>query len=318
MLGFAWQKGMIPLSAAAIERAIELNQVSIEANKTSFAWGRRAAVDPDGVAKAAAPATPVRIVPLIRKKSVDLNDVIATREAFLTAYQSKRYARRYSALVARVQAAERARIGEGSSRLTEAVARYFFKLMAYKDEYEVARLYTDGAFEQRLAAQFEGDYKLVFNLAPPLLARRNPKGELVKQEFGPWMFKAFRLLARLRRLRGTPLDPFGRTAERRTERRLIDDYEALIDRLVAGLDEQRLGVAVAACQPAGADPRIRAREGATPEGGPCASGRAAGASTRARRRWLAPLDRAERPSCNRLSEQHGRRRARRHVPCLLR
>jgi indolepyruvate ferredoxin oxidoreductase len=181
---------------------------------------------------------------MTRRKSVSLDDVIATREEFLTAYQSKRYARRYTALVARVRAAEQERIGSASLRLTEAVARYYFKLMAYKDEYEVARLYTDGGFERKLAAQFEGDYKLIFNLAPPLMARRNARGELVKREFGPWMFTAFRMLARLRRLRGTPLDPFGRTEERQTERRLIAEYESLIDQILAGLDQERLDVAV--------------------------------------------------------------------------
>jgi indolepyruvate ferredoxin oxidoreductase len=244
MLGFAWQKGMIPVTSAAIERAIELNAVSVEANKTAFAWGRRAAVDPDGVAQSAAPVAPIRIVPLTRKKTADLQDVIAIREASLAAYQSRRYAGRYRALVDRVAAAERSRIGEGSTRLTRAVAIGYYKLMAYKDEYEVARLYTDGRFEERLAAQFEGDYKLIFNLAPPLLARRNAQGELTKREFGPWMFGVFRMLARLRRLRGTPLDIFGRTPERRMERQLIKDYEVLIDRLVASLDEVRLPIAV--------------------------------------------------------------------------
>jgi indolepyruvate ferredoxin oxidoreductase len=244
MLGYAWQQGMIPLEVAAIERAIELNQVSVEANKAAFAWGRKAAVDPDKVEQTAAPAAPIRIVPMTRKQSTSLDDVIRIREDFLKGYQSSRYARRYSALVARVRAAEEARIGDGRLRLTEAVARYYFKLMTYKDEYEVARLYTDGRFEQKLAAQFDGDYKLVFNLAPPLLARRNAKGELVKREFGPWMFSAFRLLARFRRLRGTPLDPFGRTAERRMERQLIADYESLLERILAGLDRQRLDIAV--------------------------------------------------------------------------
>ncbi len=244
MLGYAWQKGMIPLSDAAIERAIELNQVAVQSNKTAFAWGRKAAVDLDQVEQAALPATPIRIVPMTRKKSESLQDIVATREAFLTAYQSRGYAKRYTALVERVRAAEEARIGGGSSRLSLAVARYFFKLMAYKDEYEVARLYTDGAFEQRVAAQFEGDYKLVFNLAPPLLAKRNAKGELIKQEYGPWMLQAFRVLARFRRLRGTPLDPFGRTAERRTERKLIADYEVLVDRILRELDRERLDVAV--------------------------------------------------------------------------
>ena len=244
MLGYAWQRGMIPLTVAAIERAIELNQVSVAANKMAFAWGRKAAADPAKVEQAAAPAAPIRIVPMSRKKAAPLEEVIATRKDFLVAYQSPRYARRYTTLVERVSAAERARIGEGSLRLTEAVARYYFKLMAYKDEYEVARLYTDGAFEQRLAAQFEGDYKLVFNLAPPLLARRNAKGELVKREYGAWVFSAFKVLARFRGLRGTPFDPFGRTAERRTERRLIEDYEGLVDRLLVDLDHDRLDLAV--------------------------------------------------------------------------
>ena len=244
MLGYAWQKGMIPLSAAAIERAIELNQVAVQSNKTAFAWGRKAAVDPDRVEQAAAPAAPIRIVPMTRKKTESLQDIVATREKFLVDYQSRRYARRYTALVEKVRAAEESRLGAGSDRLAKAVARYFFKLMAYKDEYEVARLYTDGGFEQRLAAQFEGDYKLVFNLAPPLLSKRNAKGELTKREYGPWMFKAFGVLARFRRLRGTPLDPFGRTAERRTERKLIDDYEALVGRMLGELDATRLDVAV--------------------------------------------------------------------------
>src|SRR5690606_24413071 len=173
----------------------------------------------------------IRIVPMTRRKSESLEDLVGIREKFLVDYQSRRYAKRYTDLVERVRAAEEARIGGGSTRLARAVARYFFKLMAYKDEYEVARLYTDGAFEQRVAAQFEGDYKLVFNLAPPLFAKRNEKGELVKREYGPWMLQAFRVLARLRRLRGTPLDPFGRPAERRTERQLIADYESLVERI---------------------------------------------------------------------------------------
>jgi indolepyruvate ferredoxin oxidoreductase len=244
MLGYAWQKGMIPLSDAAIERAIELNQVAIQSNKLAFAWGRKAAVDRDEVEKAAAPATPIRIVPMTRRKTESLQEIVATREKFLVAYQNRRYAQRYTALVERVRAAEETRIGGGSTRLAQAVARYFFKLMAYKDEYEVARLYTDGAFEQRIAAQFDGDYKLIFNLAPPLFAKRNAKGELVKREYGPWMLQAFRVLARLRGLRGTPLDPFGRTAERRTERELIADYEALIERILHDLDGERLDVAV--------------------------------------------------------------------------
>ena len=163
--------------------------------------------------------------------------MIARRVAFLTSYQSAGYARRYSDFVARVRAAETAK-APGSSDLSEAVARYFFKLMAYKDEYEVARLYTSGDFRRKLEAQFEGDYKLRFHLAPPLLAKKNAQGQLQKKEYGPWVFTAFRVLAKLRFLRGTPLDLFGYTAERRSERALIEEYEntvaGLLDKLDAG------------------------------------------------------------------------------------
>src|SRR5690606_7808352 len=134
-------------------------------------------------------------------------------------------------------------VGDAPLALTEAVARNLYKLMAYKDEYEVARLYTSGQFLERVAARFEGDYRLGFHLAPPLFARRNARGELVKREYGPWVFKVFGLLARLRRLRGAPLDPFGRSEERRTERRLVADYEADVDRLLASLDRERLPLA---------------------------------------------------------------------------
>ncbi|HEX5663870.1 MAG TPA: DUF6537 domain-containing protein, partial [Xanthomonadaceae bacterium] len=165
------------------------------------------------------------------------------REAFLIAYQSRRYAKRYTTLVERVRAAEEARIGVGSSRLALAVARYFFKLMAYKDEYEVARLYTSGEFRRRLEQQFDGDYKVHFHLAPPLLAKKNAKGELIKREYGPWVFTAFRLLARLRGLRGTMLDVFGYTAERKSERQLIAQYQATIDGLLDRLDGENVGLA---------------------------------------------------------------------------
>src|SRR3546814_873909 len=145
------------------------------------------------------------------------------------------YAKRYTDFVAKVRAAEQAK-APGSTDLAEAVARYFFKLMAYKDEYEVARLYTSGDFRKKLQQQFDGDYKLHFHLAPPLLAKRNAKGELVKKEYGPWVFTAFGLLARLRGLRGGALDVFGYTAERRMERRLIDDYERTVGGLLDALD----------------------------------------------------------------------------------
>ncbi|MCM5569762.1 indolepyruvate ferredoxin oxidoreductase family protein [Burkholderiaceae bacterium FT117] len=243
MLGYAWQRGLVPVSAEAIERAIELNEVAIEQNKAAFAWGRVAAVDPERVEKAAAPVTAISIV---RKPApVSLDDLIAQRAEFLTGYQNARYARRFTELVAKVREAEKRVVGEGAAlKLTEAVARYYSKLMAYKDEYEVARLYTDGRFLEKLNRQFEGDFRLGFHLAPPLLAKRNARGELVKAEYGPWVFKAFGILAKLKGLRGTPLDVFGRTEERRTERALIDEYRRTIEGLLGRLDRDKLSIAV--------------------------------------------------------------------------
>ena len=163
---------------------------------------------------------------------------------FLTAYQSRRYARKYREFVERVLAAERERT-PGREGLGEAVARSLFKLMAYKDEYEVARLYTGTGFLDRLRSQFEGDYRLEFHLAPPTLAKRDPQtGHLRKRAFGPWVLRGFGVLARLRFLRGTPLDPFGRTPERRTERRLIEEYRQTVDELLRGLDHDNHGLAV--------------------------------------------------------------------------
>jgi indolepyruvate ferredoxin oxidoreductase len=174
--------------------------------------------------------------------SRSLDEVVARRVAFLTGYQGAGYARRYADFVAKVRAAEAAK-APGSTDLAEAVARYFFKLMAYKDEYEVARLYTSGEFKRRLAQQFEGDYTLHFHLAPPLLARKNAQGQLQKREYGPWVFTAFRVLAKLRFLRGTPLDVFGYTAERRGERALIREYERTVSGLLETLDAGNVGLA---------------------------------------------------------------------------
>ncbi len=171
------------------------------------------------------------VVRFHKRETVD--SLVARRVEFLTAYQNAAYAGGYEVLVRRVQDAE-AKLGK--TALTEAVARYLFKLMAYKDEYEVARLHSDPAFHAQLAAQFEGDFKLHVHLAPPLTAKTNAKGELVKQKYGPLMFTGFRLLAKLKGLRGTALDPFGRTEERRTERALIGEYRASIEELIQGLD----------------------------------------------------------------------------------
>jgi indolepyruvate ferredoxin oxidoreductase len=230
MLGYAFQKGLVPLSLAAIERAIELNGVAVEINKRTFAWGRLAAHDGAAVEALVRPA-------LAEEKPApqSLAELVERRAQFLTAYQDAAYARRYRELVASVEAAEKAR-SRGLSGLAEAVARNLFKLMAYKDEYEVARLYADGEFLRKLHRQFDGDFTLEFHLAPPLFAKRDPvTGELQKSAYGPWVFRAFKLLARLRRLRGTAFDIFGRTAERRMERQLIDDYEGLIRELTASL-----------------------------------------------------------------------------------
>ena len=243
MLGYAWQRGLIPVSAAAIEKAIELNGAAVKMNQTAFLWGRRMAVDPAAVERLIAPKAPAT-QPAGPSQSLD--EVIQRRVEFLTAYQDAAYAQRYAELVARTRREEQAR-ARGLTGLSEAVARYYFKLMAYKDEYEVARLYTDPAFMEKIRAQFEGDYQLRFHLAPPLLARRNEKGELIKKEYGPWMFAAFKVLAKLRFLRGGAFDVFGRTAERRTERRLIDDYAQRIDELLAQLtpDNHALAVQIA-------------------------------------------------------------------------
>ncbi|HGO6081663.1 TPA: indolepyruvate ferredoxin oxidoreductase family protein [Burkholderia cenocepacia] len=240
VLGYAWQKGWLPLTLASLERAIELNAVSVDKNRAAFDWGRRAAYDLASVKQAAAgdarPAQGATVISLHTKKAVDA--LIAKRVEFLSAYQNAAYASRYAAFVDKVRATERA-LADGDTvqePLTEAVARNLFKLMAYKDEYEVARLQSDPAFLARLRAQFEGDWKLKFHLAPPLFAKTDAHGHLVKKAYGPWMMSAFRLLAKAKFLRGTALDPFGRTAERRTERALIGEYEALIGEVLAKLN----------------------------------------------------------------------------------
>jgi indolepyruvate ferredoxin oxidoreductase len=242
MLGYAYQRGLVPVSAEAIVKAIELNGAAVKMNQAAFLWGRRAAVDLSAVERTVAPKTPE--APRARAAQT-LPELIERRVAFLTAYQNAAYGERYRALVERVHQVE-ADQAKGASTLAEAVARNYFKLMAYKDEYEVARLYTETGFAQRVQSQFEGDYKLHFHLAPPLLAKRDPAtSELRKREYGPWIFTAFKLLARLRSLRGGPLDVFGYTQERRMERQLIRDYESLIDELMARLSPANHALAVA-------------------------------------------------------------------------
>ena len=241
MVGYAFQKGLLPVSEAAILRAIDLNGAAIESNKRSFQWGRLAVVDR---ARVQAAALPQQSLPSSQKLSESLDESIARRVEFLTAYQDAAYAKRYSDLVALVRQTEAARV-PNSTLLTEAVARYFFKLLAIKDEYEVARLYSDGEFYKRLAAQFEDGYSLKFHLAPPLWAKPDPvTGQVSKREYGPWMMKAFGLLARMKGLRGSALDVFGLTAERKMERQLIKDYAALVDEIVAKLAPHNHALAV--------------------------------------------------------------------------
>ncbi|WP_034224497.1 indolepyruvate ferredoxin oxidoreductase family protein [Arenimonas donghaensis] len=249
MLGVAWQRGLVPVGFEAIMRAVELNGAAIEMNKTAFAWGRLAAINPEAVLEAAGLLESAPVGAPSGANALDdetlsqsLDEIIDRRVSFLTNYQNKAYAGRYVALVDKVRQAE-ARKAPGSTALTEAVARYYFKLMAYKDEYEVARLYTASDFRKRIEQQFEGDYKIHFNLAPPLLAKRDADGHLVKQEFGPWMFTAFKLLAKFKGLRGTAFDIFGKTEERRMERQLIVDYAKQIDELLTGLDDDNVELA---------------------------------------------------------------------------
>ena len=227
LLGYAWQQGLVPVSLVAMERAIELNGIAVEANRRAFAWGRLAAADPEFTAQHLGRAGEHR-------PAASLAEIVERRAAFLTAYQDRAYAARYRDRVEAVAQAERRAFGEGAPEMAAAVAASLFKLMAYKDEYEVARLYTDGHFVERIRREFDGDVRLSFHLAPPLLSRIRPgETEPRKMTFGPWMLAVFRLLARMRRLRGTALDLFGYTAERRQERALIDEYETLIDAAVA-------------------------------------------------------------------------------------
>jgi indolepyruvate ferredoxin oxidoreductase len=247
MVGYAYQLGAIPLSAAAIEKAIELNGEAVAMNRAAFHWGRRAAVDRATVEKLVKPAT--AIASDARRLSESFAETVERRVKFLTAYQNAAYAARYRALVDEVKATEAAR-APGHCELTEAVARYLFKLMAYKDEYEVARLYTDGAFLKQVETEFDGDnLRFEFHLAPPLLARRDKTTGLPrKMSFGPWLLPVFRLLAKFKGLRGTPFDPFGRSLERQNERKLIGDYEAMLEEVLAGLtpDNHHVAVALAA------------------------------------------------------------------------
>ncbi|MDI9330631.1 MAG: indolepyruvate ferredoxin oxidoreductase family protein [Alphaproteobacteria bacterium] len=229
VLGYAWQKGWIPLSLESLWRAIELNEVQVDKNKAAFEWGRHCAHD---WAAVQALLQPAQVVTLHRPQK--LGELVARRVELLTQYQNAAYARQYGEFVERVRLAEEKAL-PGQDSLTRAVAQGLYKLMAYKDEYEVARLHSDPGFVRSIGERFEGDYRLQYHLAPPLLARRNDKDELQKQAYGPWMLSAFKVLAKLKFLRGTALDPFGYTEERRSERALIGQYRQGMESLLATL-----------------------------------------------------------------------------------
>jgi indolepyruvate ferredoxin oxidoreductase len=229
MLGFAWQMGLVPVSFEALSRAIELNGVAQERNHAAFAYGRVMAARPETLAAATVgPERPPETYDALVARSAD----------FLAGYQDAAYAARYRR---RLDGFRAALPPEAAEALGPVAARALFRLMAYKDEYEVARLHTGAGFEDRVAEAFEGAYRLRYHLAPPFLpAGRDARGRPLKRSFGPWMGGAFRLLAQLRRLRGTPFDPFGYMAERRKERALIGWYEGLMDRCAAAAPQADL------------------------------------------------------------------------------
>ncbi|MEL6752240.1 MAG: DUF6537 domain-containing protein, partial [Pseudomonadota bacterium] len=234
MLGFAFQQGGLPVSEASIMQAIALNGVAVPMNQAAFQWGRVAAHD-------------LALLPQVqtdshealdhRELSETLDEVIDRRVARLTDYQNAKYADRFATRVGRIRAL-------GHDDLTDVVARNLYKLMAIKDEYEVARLFANGAFDAQLDTTFETYERVTYHLAPPLLSKRNERGELVKKEYGPWMAKAYARLAKLRFLRGTALDIFGYTAERKMERALIGEYMSLLDTIEAELNVENLSAAI--------------------------------------------------------------------------
>ena len=236
ILGYAWQKGWIPLTRESILRAMALNDVQVQNNQDAFEWGRHAAHDAAAVQRILAPSQVIEF-----KKRESLDTLIERRVAFLTDYQNAAYAQNYLAFLMHVQKVESTL---GKTSLTESVARYLFKLMAYKDEYEVARLHTDTAFLSRVNGMFEGNFTLNYHLAPPLTSKTNEKGELIKQKFGPLMLTGFKVLSKLKFLRGTALDVFGRTHERQMERALIEEYKNSLSIVLGQLSAENHALAL--------------------------------------------------------------------------
>jgi indolepyruvate ferredoxin oxidoreductase len=244
MLGYAAQSGLLPVSIASLQEAIRLNGTFVEGNLRTFALGRLAAHAPEALARELPEVNDT--IPL-----TTLDEILASRTRLLTAYQDEQYARLYLDFVGRVRTqVETFGLGMGEVFVRE-VALTLGRLMAYKDEYEVARLYAAPQFMQRLRRQFSGDFQLKFHLAPPLLPGRDAGGRPRKRVFGPWMLRLFGILAALKGLRGTAFDPFGYSAERRMERRLIEDYRGLVSGIVARLDETNLAVGIELARAAG-------------------------------------------------------------------
>ena len=234
MVGYALQKGLLPLSSESVLEAIRLNRVAIQDNTLAFNWGRLAAVDlatVQGFAVQEKPTDPDH------RLSESVSEMIDRRSRFLEEYQNQSYAHLYRQTMEKVRQSEAML---GTDRLTKIIAQSLYRLMAYKDEYEVARLYSNGDFLQRLKQQFDGNIKIVFHLAPPLLAKKDAKGELQKMNFGPWMMSAFKLLAKFKFLRGTPFDIFGYSAERHLERQWIKDYQQAIDHVLATVTKDKI------------------------------------------------------------------------------
>nr|MCU0870335.1 2-oxoacid:acceptor oxidoreductase family protein [Burkholderiales bacterium] len=238
LLGHAWQQGLVPVSEAALLQAIALNGVAVEANRKAFLWGRRTAADRAAVERVANPPQPV-VVSLPQS----LDAIVRMQVERLTAWQDAACAERYRAFVNRVREAE-ARVRPGDA-LTRAVAQNLAKLTAIKDEYEVARLYSDGSFARQLAAEFDGDVRLRYHLAPPLFTKHDAQGRPIKREYGAWMGVAMRVLAKMKGLRGTAFDVFGRTAERRMERQLAVDWQRSIETALANLGDDTYDAALA-------------------------------------------------------------------------
>ena len=245
MLGFAWQSGAVPIPLNAIEQAIELNGQAVEMNTKAFLWGRRAATDQRAVESLATPAIVINTPEKFGlKKHSTIEDIIKDRTKRLIDYQNQRYAQKYNRLVTKIVEQEKTKT-PGLSGIAENVAKYLFKLMAYKDEYEVARLHSNGSLQAAIEAQFEGDYEVRYHMAPPVISRKDKiTGRLIKREFGPSMQKKLKTLAKLKFLRGTPADVFGFATERRAERAMIKEYISLLELISTELTPANHALAV--------------------------------------------------------------------------